>query len=216
MAVFKLLGAQLLLRRSSGLSDSNSLQQLRLVGPRPLARARSVAPSRQPAARSASTSRLPYQRMLRGLFRTNLLALGGSGSSGLINLLVFQLAASAVSGCPSLLNQGPLRASNAVPAPNYFLLRPTAFHHTWLHRSGGYALSGLIGESALFCSDLRAVDFLLFFADIARLLVSLPTQGRSAIRRPNVSSMAKPTDRRHGWTYARKTPVALDGSARGR
>jgi len=202
MANFEFLASQRVLRRSSGLSGSSSLQQLRLVGRRSLAGARSVAPSWQPAARSALTLRLPFRKMLRGPSRTNLAALGGSGSSGLINLLVFHLAASADSRCPSLLNQGPLRAGNAVPGPNYFLLSPTAFHHlTRLIESGGYTVRGLTGESVLFFNDLRTVDFLLFFAAIARLTGTLTSQRDSAIRRPNVSPLAKTADDRIPRTY---------------
>jgi hypothetical protein len=203
MAALECLGSQRVLRRSIGLSGPNSLRQLRLVGRRSLARARSVASSRQPAARSASTLRLSFRRMLRGPSRTNLAAQGGSGSSGLINLLVFHLAASADSRCPSLLNQGPLRAGNAVPGPNYFLLSPTAFHHlTRLIESGGYTVRGLTGESGLFFSDLRAADFLLFFAAIVRLTGTLALQRDSAIRRPNVSPLAKTADDRILRTYA--------------
>jgi NADH-quinone oxidoreductase subunit I len=203
MVTLEFLGSQRVLRRSNGLSGSSSLRQRRLVGRRSLARARSVVPSRQPAARSASTSRLSFRRMLRGPSRTNLAALGGSGSSGLINLLVFHLAASADSRCQSLLNQGPLRAGNAVPGPNYFLLSPTAFHHpTRLMESGGYTVRGLTAESGLFFSDLRAAAFLLFFAAIARLTGTLTSQRDSAIRRPNVSSLAKTTHDRIPRTHA--------------
>jgi hypothetical protein len=148
MAAIELLGAQLLLRRSSGLSGSSSLQQRRPVGRRSLVRAQSVAPSSWPLARSASTSRLPYQRMLRGPSRTNLPALGGSGSSWLINLLVFHPAASAFSRCRSLQKHGPQRAGNATQGLNCFLLSPTAFRHDMrLTGSGGYALRGLTPES---------------------------------------------------------------------
>jgi hypothetical protein len=151
MAAIELLGAQLSLRRSSGLSGSSSLQQRRPVGQRSLVRAQSVAPSSWPAARSASTSRLPYQRMLRGLSRTNLPALGGSGSSWLINLLVFHLAASAVSRCRCLQKHGPQRASNTSQGLNCFLLSPTAFRHDMRPTgSGGYALRDLTAESGFF------------------------------------------------------------------
>jgi hypothetical protein len=202
MATCEFLGSQRVLLRPSGLLGSSSLRQLRLVGPRSLAQARSVAPSRQPAARSASPSRLPFRRTLRGLFRTNPAALGGSGSSGLINLLVFHLAATVVSRRPFLPNQGPLRASNAVSEPNYFLLQPTSFHHpTRLMGSGGYTVRGLMGESALFVSELRPEDFRAFFVAIARLLRNRASQGDSAIRRPNVSPPAETTDRRYAWAY---------------
>jgi hypothetical protein len=185
-------------------SGSSSLQPLRPVGWRSLARAHSVAPSCHPQARSGSTSRSFSRRMPRGPFRTNLAELSWSGSSAIINLLVVNLAASAFSRRRSLRNQGSLRASKTTHGLNCFLLRPTAFHHAWLQGSGGYALRGLTDDSGLFFSDLRLEDFLLFFAAIAVLLCSPATQADSAIRRPNVSSRAKLTRYRCEWTYAKQ------------
>jgi hypothetical protein len=158
--------------------------------------------SRQPAARSASTRLLPSRRKLHGPFQRNLPALAGSGSSGLINLLVVYPAASAVSRRPSLQTQGPQRADNKAPGPNSFLLRPTGFHHCGPQGAIGLTFRDCTAESALFVSDLRVVDFLLFFAAIARLPATLTTHGNSAIQRPNVSAPAKATSDRNPRTYA--------------
>jgi hypothetical protein len=49
----------------------------------------------------------------------------------------------------------------------------------------------LDGRKWLFFKDLRAVDFLLFFAAIVRITGTLTSQRDSAIRRPNVSPRAK-------------------------
>ena len=189
-----------------GVSGSSSLLLLRPVGRTSLARARSVAPSCCRKAHSGWISQPLSRRMPHGPFQTNLAGLGWSGSSRLISLLVVNLATSASSCCPCLLNQGPLRASNTTYGLKCFLLRPTAFHYAWLQGSGGYARRGLTDESGLIFNDLRLEDFLLFFAAIAFLLCSPATQADSAIRRPNVSSRAKAPRYTGAWTYAKEKP----------
>ena len=194
------------LRNSSGLSGSSSLLPLRPVGWTSLARAHSVAPSCRRQAHSGWISQSLSRRMPHGPFQTNLAGLGWSGSSRLISLLVVNLATSASSCCPCLLNEGPLRAGKTTCGLKCFLLRPTAFHYAWLQGSGGYARRGFTGESGLFFNDLRLEDFLLFFAAIAFLLCSPATQADSAIRRPNVSSRAKAPRYTGVWTYAKEKP----------
>jgi hypothetical protein len=201
MAAFKFIGSKPLLRRTNGVASSSLLLQLRLVARRTLARVHFVAPSWPLQVRSDSTLRLLFRRTPLGLFRTNLAGLGWAGSSRLINLLVVHLAASAASRCSSLLNQGPLRASNTALGLNTFLLRPTAFHYAWPQRSGGKTARDLIDDSGLFFSDLRFEAFLFFFVAIALLRCIPASQGDSAIRRPNVSPQAKTTDHRYAWTY---------------
>jgi hypothetical protein len=124
LAALKSFGSKLLPSRSNGVPGSSSLPQLRPVGWRSLARAQSVAPSCWSQVRSGSTSQSSCRRMPRAPSPTNPAELDWSGSSGLINLLVHHLAASAVSRCPSLLDQGPLRAS-IDQIVSYFVQRPS-------------------------------------------------------------------------------------------
>jgi hypothetical protein len=189
IAAFEFLGSLPFLRRSKGVSGSNSLLPLRLVGRRTRARAQSVAPWRRLQDHSASTLRLLSRRMLRALFQMNLALLEWFRSSGLINLLVVHLGASDDSLSPSLLNHGPQRASNAAHGPNCFLLRPTAFHYMAPQGSGEITVRGLAAASGLFVSNLRAANFLALFAASAVLLRIPASQGDSAIERPNVSSL---------------------------
>jgi hypothetical protein len=204
MAACEVLCSMSLLRQSNEVSDSSSLLQLRSVGWRTLARAQSAASSSRLQERSGSTLRLLYRRMLRALFQTNLAGFQWSGSSRLISLLVVALVTSADSRCHALRTQGPLRASNAVPGLNCFLLRPTAFPYNLLQGTGGNALRDVTGDSGLFFSGLRLEDFLFFFVAIAAGLFPRASHGHSAIRRPNVPSPGKTTDDRYVGTYAAK------------
>jgi hypothetical protein len=72
--------------------------------------------------------------------------------------------------------QGPQRAGTAVPVLNCFLLRPTDFLYMRPHGEGGYTVRGLTGESGLFLSALRGVNFRAFLIAIAFLLSLRATQ----------------------------------------
>jgi hypothetical protein len=130
---------------------------------------RSVASLRQLPVHSGSTLRLHSRKRCGGLFQTNLPSLQWSASSWLINLLVVRPAITVYPGYPTGSKQGPQRPGTAVPVPNSFLLRPSAFRHARPHGVGGYTVRGSTAESALFMSDLRTVAFLLFIATIALL-----------------------------------------------
>jgi hypothetical protein len=130
---------------------------------------RSVASLRRLPVHSGSTLRLHSRKRCGGLFQTNLPSLQWSASSWLINLLVVRPGITVYPGHPTGSKQGPQRPGTAVPVPNSFLLRPSAFRHARPHGVGGYTVRGSTAESALFMSDLRAVAFLLFIATIAVL-----------------------------------------------
>jgi len=125
---------------------------------------------------SGSTLRLRSRKRCGGLFQTNLPSLQWSASSWRINLLVVRLAITVHRSYSTGSKQGPQRPGAAVPVPNSFPLRPTAFRHARPHGVGGYTVRGSTDESGLFMSDLRTVDFLLFFAAIAVLLRFRATQ----------------------------------------
>jgi hypothetical protein len=73
-------------------------------------------------------------------------------------------------------NQGPQRAGTAVPVLKCFPSRLAAFLYMRPHGEGGYIVRGLTGESGLFLSTLRGVDFRALFVAIASLFGFHATQ----------------------------------------
>jgi hypothetical protein len=167
-----------------------------------------VVSTRRAQECSVSKSCSRFQKMRCGPSQTNLAALQCFVPSGLINLLVVRLAISVQPSYPTHRNQGPQRAGTAVPDLNCFPLRPVAFPYMRPQGFGGNTVSGLTGERALFLSDLRVLEVLLFFAAIAILLCISAAQEDSAIHRPNVSSPAKAANRRCNWTYGTDPQIA--------
>lgn len=127
-------------------------------------------PSRRLPAHSGSNSGLLFRKMPSALFRRNLPSLQWAGSSGFINLLVVRSAINLLPSYPTDSNQGPRRPGKAVPGLNCFPFGATRFHHAQQQGADGNVINGVREGSSLFVSDLRAVDFLLFFVAIAALL----------------------------------------------
>lgn len=168
---------KLLLRRSNEAPGASAQRRQWAAVRRSLERLRCAASSRRLRVHSGWTWRLTFQKIRRGLSRTNPVALQWSDSSGLLSLLVVRIAINVQPIFTTDSNQGPQRAGTAVLVLNCFLLRPTDFLYMRPQGEGGYTVRGMTGESGLFVNALRGVDFRAFLVAIALLLGFRATQG---------------------------------------